>query len=158
MVLGIFPRPELLAKYNLMDKYHALCTAIKQGNLAGYQYHLERHLPTLLREGNYIMLKERVKVVIWRTLFRKVWALSLDVLQSRADRNMLTDHHLFVISSFMFLHVPGTIPTLPFAQCLIALRFSSRDQSYDMLDIECLMVSLLDQVILRTGFYWCRAV
>jgi hypothetical protein len=72
MVLGIFPRPELLAKYNLMDKYHTLCTAIKQGNLAGYQYHLERHLPALLREGNYIMLKERVKVVIWRCLFRKV--------------------------------------------------------------------------------------
>lgn len=72
MVLGIFPRPELLAKYNLMDKYHSLCTAIKQGNLAGYQYHLERHMPTFLHEGTYIMLKERVKVVIWRCLFRKV--------------------------------------------------------------------------------------
>lgn len=73
MVLGTFPRPELLAKYNLMDKYHTLCSAIKQGNLSGYQYHLERHMPTLLREGNYIMLKERVKVVIWRCLFRRVW-------------------------------------------------------------------------------------
>lgn len=73
MVLGTFPRPELLAKYNLMDKYQTLCTAIKQGNLSGYQYHLERHMPTLLREGTYIMLKERVKVVIWRCLFRRVW-------------------------------------------------------------------------------------
>ncbi|KAH8553682.1 hypothetical protein BGW37DRAFT_268332 [Umbelopsis sp. PMI_123] len=122
MVLGIFPRPELLAKYNLMDKYHSLCTAIKQGNLSGYQYHLERYMPLLLREGNYMMLKERVKVIIWRCLFRKVYIL---------------------------LREPGKTPTLPFAQCLIALQFSSGDQTYDMLDIECLLVSLLDQSYLK---------
>ncbi|KAJ2962507.1 hypothetical protein NQZ79_g2403 [Umbelopsis isabellina] len=122
MVLGIFPRPELLAKYNLMDKYHSLCTAIKQGNLAGYQYHLERHMPTFLHEGTYIMLKERVKVVIWRCLFRKVYVV---------------------------LREPGKTPILPFSQCLIALRFSSGDQTYDLLDIECLLVSLLDQSYLK---------
>ncbi|CAM0140479.1 unnamed protein product [Umbelopsis sp. WA50703] len=122
MVLGIFPRSELLAKYNLMDKYHSLCTAVKQGNLAGYQYHLERHMPTFLREGTYIMLKERVKVVIWRCLFRKV---------------------------YIILREPGKTPILPFSQCLIALRFSSGDQTYDLLDIECLLVSLLDQSYLK---------
>ncbi|KAG2174529.1 hypothetical protein INT44_006792 [Umbelopsis vinacea] len=122
MVLGTFPRPELLAKYNLMDKYQTLCTAIKQGNLSGYQYHLERHMPTLLREGTYIMLKERVKVVIWRCLFRRVYVL---------------------------LREPGKTPILPFNQCLIALQFSSGDQTYDMLDIECLLVSLMDQSYLK---------
>jgi hypothetical protein len=52
----------------------------------------------------------------------------------------------FVPFSYIILREPGKTPILPFSQCLIALRFSSGDQTYDLLDIECLLVSLLDQV------------
>lgn len=54
----------------------------------------------------------------------------------------------FCKTSYILLREPGKTPTLPFTQCLIALQFSSGDQTYDMLDIECLLVSLMDQVCL----------
>jgi hypothetical protein len=41
--------------------------------------------------------------------------------------------------------------TLPIAQFLAALRFVTKDPSYDLQDAECICVSLLDQVRLLSA-------
>lgn len=70
-------------------------------------------------------------------------SLRLREIMDYADRL-----NTFFENSYILLREPGKTPILPFTQCLIALRFSSGDQTYDMLDIECLLVSLMDQVCL----------
>ncbi|RUS32590.1 hypothetical protein BC938DRAFT_474998 [Jimgerdemannia flammicorona] len=117
LILGYRPTSQLLERYKLVDLFGPLIQAMLSGNVAQYVTALDAHMEWFLRMKSYLLLKERGKVIVWRNLFRKVYLITRE-----PNRNKIRMEN-----------------------CLIALRISTQDPSYDEMDTEALLVTLLDQ-------------
>lgn len=60
-----------MAKYELMEYYEPLVAALKTGNYNGYLQHLEYYFDYFYNSFTYVLLRERGKVLLWRSLLRK---------------------------------------------------------------------------------------
>ncbi|RUS19925.1 hypothetical protein BC937DRAFT_86696 [Endogone sp. FLAS-F59071] len=123
LILGYIPTPALLARYGLTVPFADLIKAMLSGNVAQYTAVLDAHMEWFLRTSNYMLLRERGKVVVWRNLFKKVYNITRNPTRNGP-------------------------PQIRIDHCLIALRLSTLD-SYDYMDAESLLVSLLDQGYLK---------
>lgn len=121
IILGHFPSIQLLEKYQIAPPYVNLMKAIRSGNIHAYLEHLEAYFDYFYSRLTYLLLKERGIVLVWRCLLKN-----------------------------MYTHKHGTesAPLLEFEECRKAFIFSSKDDSYDYDDIECILVSLVSQVTL----------
>ncbi|EDV29225.1 uncharacterized protein TRIADDRAFT_51299 [Trichoplax adhaerens] len=73
MMLGYIPSNKLLSKYRL-TQFIEIASAVKIGNLLKFNQAIEKHQKFLIRCGVYLML-ERLKMLIFRNLFKKVFLL-----------------------------------------------------------------------------------
>lgn len=73
MLLGIFPLPSLLAKYNL-NEFLGISEAVKGGNLQKMNSELNKYEGFFLACGVYLIL-EKLKLITYRNLFKKVCAI-----------------------------------------------------------------------------------
>lgn len=122
LIIGIFPLPALLAEYNLVSPFRDIQYAVKLGNFRLVSETLEQHMPTLLKMGVYLLLKNRLQVLCYRSLFRRIYLVTRDPASA-----------------------PGAPPTLELAKLLQGARWATGDDVLDADDIECLCVSLMDQ-------------
>ncbi|KAI8374387.1 uncharacterized protein BYT42DRAFT_500193 [Radiomyces spectabilis] len=123
LLLGRFPMPQLLAKYQLQEQYLPLIVHLKSGNIAGYMSHIDQHFHYFYSTFTYMMLRERGTVLLWRCLIRKLYTIMR-------------------ISNAAHI-------ALSFETCLKALHFSSQDTTLDLRDMECILVSLVSQNYIR---------
>lgn len=91
---------------------------MKLGDLGLLENHLDNPevLGWFVRKEIYFLLKEKLRVLCWRSLIRRVWLLNAG--QPRVDLNLLVS----------------------VGQVLM------KDDSFDICDVECITGSLLDQV------------
>ncbi|CAH8529418.1 unnamed protein product [Dicrocoelium dendriticum] len=73
MLLGIFPFPSLLEKYNL-NEFLGISEAVKAGNLQKMDSELNKYEGFFLSCGVYLIL-EKLKLITYRNLFKKVCAI-----------------------------------------------------------------------------------
>ncbi|KAI8642834.1 hypothetical protein BD408DRAFT_343521, partial [Parasitella parasitica] len=122
--LGYFPSAQLLEKYQLAAPYANLVKTMRVGDIHGYLMHLDTYFEYFYSHLSYLLLKERGLVLVWRCLLNKLYACKKN---GRADAS----------------------PTLGFEECLKAFVFSSQDESYDLNDMESILVSLVSQGYIR---------
>ncbi|KAI8994854.1 hypothetical protein BDB01DRAFT_714750 [Pilobolus umbonatus] len=118
-MIGLMPSHQLLYQYNLVGPYDGLVTCLIQGDIEGYLSNLETHFHYFYQHFTYLLLKERGIVLVWRCLMR-----NLSIQKKKMGVNM---------------------PILSFHDCLIAFRYSSKDESIGLDDVICLLVSLVSQ-------------
>ncbi|KAG0071927.1 hypothetical protein BGZ90_012086 [Linnemannia elongata] len=121
LCLGIFPSQQLLRAYDLEVYFSTLIRAVKLGDLGLLDNHLDSPeiLGWFVKKEIYFLLKEKLRVLCWRSLIRRVWLLNAG--QPRVDLNLLVS----------------------VGQLLI------KDGSFDIWDVECITASLLDQGYIR---------
>ncbi|TGZ71358.1 hypothetical protein CRM22_002678 [Opisthorchis felineus] len=73
MLLGVFPYPSLLVKYNL-NEFLGISDAAKAGNLQKMDMELNKYEEFFLSCGVYLIL-EKLKLITYRNLFKKVCAI-----------------------------------------------------------------------------------
>ncbi|VDP71186.1 unnamed protein product [Echinostoma caproni] len=70
MLLGVFPTPDLLLKYNLSE-FLGILEAVKAGDLRKMDTELNQHESFFLSCGVYLIL-EKLKLITYRNLFKRV--------------------------------------------------------------------------------------
>lgn len=124
LCLGKMPSLQLLQDYGLDMYFSPLMTAIKLGDLALLQDTLESDRSDwYIKKEIYFLLKEKLTILCWRSLFRRV-SLVAHQPNPQQVRVQLQDF-------------------------LVVAQKLTRDDSYDVLDIECVIASLMDQVKLQ---------
>ncbi|KAK9760439.1 hypothetical protein K7432_015518 [Basidiobolus ranarum] len=121
IIRGRPPTYELLAKYGYTEHLGELIRAIGKGDFQSFERCLETKLDWFLSTGNYMILKERCTILIYRHLIKRV---------------------------FLMTHNPSpkSPPTLQYEDVLAAMKFATRDNDMDVNDAECILISLIDQV------------
>ncbi|KAG0205854.1 hypothetical protein BGX28_002589 [Mortierella sp. GBA30] len=122
LCLGRMPTLQLLQSYDLDICFDSLMTAVKKGNLNLLRQTLTAPDLTswLVKKEIYFLLKEKLEVLCWRSLIRRMCIVSKgpsDPPQNRVSLEALLD----------------------------VVRALLRDDTYDILDVECITASLLDQ-------------
>ncbi|KAG0033477.1 hypothetical protein BGZ82_006093 [Podila clonocystis] len=124
LCLGKMPSLQLLQAYDLDMYFSPLITAIKLGDLALLQDTLESgRSDWYIKKEIYFLLKEKLTLLCWRSLFRRA-SLVAHQPNPQQVRVQLQDF-------------------------LVVAQKLTRDDSYDVLDIECVIASLMDQGYIR---------
>ncbi|KAG0288266.1 hypothetical protein BGZ96_007944 [Linnemannia gamsii] len=121
LCIGIFPSQQLLQAYDLEIYFSTLARAIKLGDLGLLDNHLDNPqlMSWFVEKEIYFLLKEKLRVLCWRSLIRRVWLLGAG--QPRVDLNLLVS----------------------------VVQLLTKDTSFDIWDVECITGSLLDQGYIR---------
>ncbi|KAI1310786.1 hypothetical protein EDD11_003663 [Mortierella claussenii] len=135
LCLGRMPSLELLENFNLSGYFYPLMEAIKLGNLALLDESLSS--PDLMNwfanRELYFLLKEKLRVLCWRSLIRRIWLISRQQ--------------------------PGSPPARVDLHGVLSVVLAiTKDDSFDMLDIESITASLLDQGYIRGYIHHQRKV
>ncbi|XP_030567484.1 PCI domain-containing protein 2 homolog [Drosophila novamexicana] len=73
MLLGYLPRKSLLERYDLL-LFHDLALALKAGNVNKFDEIVHEQELVLIRSGIYLLV-EKLKFIVYRNLFKKVFAI-----------------------------------------------------------------------------------
>ncbi|GJJ76047.1 hypothetical protein EMPS_08406 [Entomortierella parvispora] len=121
LCLGRFPSRQLLQIYGLEPYFAPLMHAIRVGNLELLNNSLNSPelMGWLVKKELFFLLKEKLVVLCWRSLIRKICIVS----RSPSDTQLRVQ-----------------LPTL-----LNVVQTLTRDPTYDIGDVECIAASLLDQ-------------
>ncbi|KAF9573294.1 hypothetical protein EC968_008834 [Mortierella alpina] len=122
LCLGRIPHSQLLRMYNLEFCFTPLVTAVRRGDLKLLRQTLDTTdlMSWLVKKEIYFLLKEKLEVLCWRSLIRRVCMVSrgpMDPPQTRVSLEIL----------------------------LNVVRALLMDNTYDIWDIESITASLLDQ-------------
>ncbi|KAF9386598.1 hypothetical protein BGX21_000742 [Mortierella sp. AD011] len=121
LCLGRMPSLQLLQAYNLDTYFQPLITAVKSGDLSLLQRSLSSPelMSWFVRKEIYFLLKEKLAVLCWRSLIRRTCLVSRRPTepQMRVQLEAL----------------------------LSVARALTKDDTYDIFDVECITASLLDQ-------------
>ncbi|EPY53763.1 nuclear pore associated protein Thp1-Sac3 complex subunit [Schizosaccharomyces cryophilus OY26] len=121
LILGKSPRLQYLEKYSLIPMFQSLIVSMKKGDIHSFHLSLEdvSRRNWFIKHGIFLTLHDRCEIVIWRNLFRKVFFMTFQNAQKTP-------------------HVNGQF-------LLEAALLSTQDQTFDIDDVECICVSLIDQ-------------
>ncbi|KAJ2828172.1 hypothetical protein IWW50_001523 [Coemansia erecta] len=72
IIQGRLPSFVLLEKYDLEPVYYQLVDCFRKGNLAGFQQALVDNMELFRAQGNFLILLERTKLLIYRNVLRRV--------------------------------------------------------------------------------------
>lgn len=129
LCLGRFPPLQLLQAYDLCDYFSPLMRASKMGDLALLQDTVDSELSEwYIKKEIYFLLKEKLTVLCWRSLFRRASLVAPQGSNPQQVRIHLKDF-------------------------LAVVQILTRDNSYDVLDLECVIASLMDQVPSKNRCY-----
>jgi len=73
LILGKFPKEDLLRKYGYYEYFYDLIKAIKQGNFKSYKEILNRQQDWFIRKGIYIILRKQLDTIMYRNLIMRVY-------------------------------------------------------------------------------------
>lgn len=125
LCLGRFPPLQLLQVYDLYDYFSPLMRASKMGDLTLLQDTMDSDLSEwYIKKEIYFLLKEKLTVLCWRSLFRRISLVAPQGSNPQQVRIHLKD-------------------------VLSVVQNLTRDNSYDVLDLECVIASLMDQGYIR---------
>jgi len=113
-----FPQPTLLEKHNLKE-FGSIIAAIKNGDLEQFNRQLMQNQTFFIQKGIYLIL-EKLKIFVYRNLFRKV-------------------HKFHILNT----PDPALRHQLPLDTLLAALRVNGTDMSMD--ELECILANLIFQ-------------
>ncbi|KAF8300480.1 hypothetical protein DL93DRAFT_549056 [Clavulina sp. PMI_390] len=149
LIIGRFPTQPLLEHFGLSEQYSPIIMAIKKGDLTLFRTSMRRWRRWFGERGLYLLLKERLEVLVWRSLIRRLWLLVAPRTQDGA-----------IDISFYSKPIDSTnrkpSPSLSIDAILAAIRWSSDDPSYTVIDVESIVYSLIDQKYIL-GLYDDRA-
>jgi len=122
LCLGRFPSQQLLQMYDLEPYFAPLMHAVRVGNLELLNKTLNSPdlMSWLVKKELFFLLKEKLAVLCWRSLIRKICIVS----RSPSDTQLRVQ-----------------LPSL-----LNVVQKLTGDPTYDIGDVECIAASLLDQV------------
>ncbi|KAG9025575.1 hypothetical protein FRB95_009992 [Tulasnella sp. JGI-2019a] len=126
---GYCPDATLLTRFNLDQQFEPIIKYITQPDGAGLRRHLDEWMVWFAKHGLLIIMKEKMDVLIWRSICRKV-ALNTDrsaFLEERPDFKVAL------------------------ASIACGLQLSYRDPSFDLDDAEAIVMCLIDQGYVRGG-------
>ncbi|KAI7824063.1 hypothetical protein BC939DRAFT_152412 [Gamsiella multidivaricata] len=125
LCLGRMPAMQLLEAYNLLPFFAPLMTAVKLGNLALLDQTLSSpdFMMWFVKKEIFFLLKEKLTVLCWRSLIRRVWL---------ASQHPPEPPQLRVQLEVLF-------------NVVLELIKDSTYDIYNIFDIECITASLLDQ-------------
>ncbi|KAF9431239.1 hypothetical protein BGZ94_005602 [Podila epigama] len=128
LCLGMIPAPQLLQTYELYEYFQPLMMAIKLGNLALLQEALDapERSEWLVKKEIFFLLKEKLTVLCWRSLIRRTCLITQP--QRLANATQLR---------------------VQLQELLSVVQTLTKDDTYDILDIEHITTSLLDQGYIR---------
>ncbi|KIJ37095.1 hypothetical protein M422DRAFT_781953 [Sphaerobolus stellatus SS14] len=129
ILLGIFPRLEVLNMFGLTNQFLPLINAIKLGDRSAFRYHLDTNMEWFRHRFIYLILRSKGEILVLRSLFRRAVLIS-NILWPDNSRKTVRLEHLLVAVRFSF-------------------RYSAMGDmdlsTWDLLDIEALCASLIDQ-------------
>lgn len=70
MLLGYMPKKEVLERYNVLQ-FHELACALKDGNVKKFDDVIQKHEIFFIENGIYLIV-EKLKIIAYRNLFKKV--------------------------------------------------------------------------------------
>ena len=76
LVLGLIPPQKLLEEYSLTEQFSPLVTALVKGNVSEFMSHLESEREWFIARGSYMILKERLQLIMYRTLIRRTYVFN----------------------------------------------------------------------------------
>lgn len=79
MLLGRFPKAELLRRYQL-EQFEGVAEAVRLGNLRQLQQELDAQGAFFMQWGIYLLL-EKLKLLAYRNLFKRVYVVESCVRQ-----------------------------------------------------------------------------
>ncbi|KAF9093735.1 hypothetical protein BGX23_002962 [Mortierella sp. AD031] len=138
LCLGRFPSLELLRQYGLEMYFGPLIRAVKLGDLRLLNQHLEHPevMSWFVKKEIYFLLKEKLTVLCWRSLIRRMWMLArLQAAEATAAAGSQGQ-------------VQGAAPQqarVHLEQLLGVVQALTKDETFDIWDVECITASLLDQ-------------
>lgn len=118
--LGVFASAELLQIAGLSQYFQPLTVALSKGNYSGFHAHLDSLEDWFNTYQIYLYLSQRCDMILYRSLVRRVFILS------RSDAE------------------PQKTPNIRFTRLLSAIQWATKDNSWDLMDLESLCVSLID--------------
>ncbi|KAJ2124804.1 hypothetical protein IW147_001409 [Coemansia sp. RSA 720] len=118
MICGRLPTRRLLEKYDMESVYYQLVACFKAGDLAGFQNVLVDHMDMFREQGNFLVLLERTKMLIYRTALRRVSLI--DRGEERAN-------------------------VVQYRDVLTAFRVSAQNPDMDVFEMEGILASLISQ-------------
>lgn len=122
LCLGRLPSQQLLQQHGLNPYFAPLIRAVKVGDLGLLEkaFRSPDLMGWLVKKELFFLLKEKLTVLCWRSLIRRVCLLT----RSPSDVQL----------------------RVPLQALLHAAQILTGDTSYDIWDVECIAASLLDQV------------
>ncbi|KAJ2806735.1 hypothetical protein H4R20_001573 [Coemansia guatemalensis] len=124
MIRGRLPSVRLLEKYDMEPVYGELVQHFRKGNLAGFQQALADNMDLFRSQGNFLILLERTKLLIYRNVLQR-----LRQIVGRSERSKV----------------------ISYRDMLAAFRVASQDPEMDVFEMESILSSLISQKIVR-GF------
>ncbi|KAH6938345.1 hypothetical protein HPB50_008851 [Hyalomma asiaticum] len=131
MLLGHMPSEALLRKYDLMQ-FAEVVSAVTEGNLMRLDKALAANEDFFIKNGIYLIL-ERLKVITYRNLFKKVYGPSTSSLLS-----FLFCHK----QEHLLLYLLLKTHQIPMEAFLVALKFMKVDD-VDMEELHCIVANLI---------------
>ncbi|KAG4306413.1 hypothetical protein PORY_000401 [Pneumocystis oryctolagi] len=134
IILGIFPSDELLLKYHLFQYFSPIISSLIKGDHRKFSEHINHNFirSWLLKKQIFLTIRDHCEILLWRSLFRRSFLITRDPLQKP--------------------------PRIKLEDLLIAARWAKNDDTYDLLDIECICISLLDQVLSFYFMYYSNII
>ncbi|KAG5519586.1 hypothetical protein PMAC_001741 [Pneumocystis sp. 'macacae'] len=125
IILGIFPSSELLSKYNLSQYFSPIISSLIKGDHRRFSEHINDNFMRswLLKKHIFLIIRDHCEILLWRSLFRRSFLITRDPSQKP--------------------------PRIKLKDLLIAAKWAKNDDTYDLLDVECVCISLLDQNYLQ---------
>ncbi|KAJ2607946.1 hypothetical protein H4S08_004636 [Coemansia sp. RSA 1365] len=124
MIRGRLPSPRLLEKYDMEPVYSELVYHFRKGNLAGFQQALADNMDLFRSQGNFLILLERTKLLIYRNVLQR-----LRQIIGKTERSKV----------------------ISYRDILAAFRVASQDPEMDVFEMESILSSLISQKLVH-GF------
>lgn len=83
MLLGFMPQKDVLQRYDVLQ-FHELAEALKEGNVRKFDKVIEKHESFFIKCGIYLLV-EKLKFIVYRNLFKKVYFIKGTHLIDLAD-------------------------------------------------------------------------
>lgn len=122
MLLGRLPSTALLSRPEarpLAPVFAPFAAAVRAGDFPAFQRAVDAHEPWLLRRGLLLTLTYRLRPLLWRSLFRRVFLVTyVAPAEGHADSRKaatLELSHLFIAARYVQRLLEGWVPAAPHA-------------------------------------------
>ncbi|BFZ62462.1 hypothetical protein YB2330_003556 [Saitoella coloradoensis] len=147
LVIGMLPREDLLRRYNLTEYFLPLIHAQRKGDFALHALTIEMHKAWYLKWGIYLILRDRLQLLLFRSLFRRT--------------HILTKHKTPKENQVWFddLLAATRLSTQRAADAVRSISCTPDDEpEWDILDVEAMAANFVDQGYIKGTIHSSRKI